>query len=100
MNSWEKFLPAITATPGSSHHKKHGQWLVGAAPFISTVLELSLSICIMMNPLPVPRKMKISTVGPSHHGLSDRPRTSLVGTVALLLPSPHEAPRIPSSRRD
>lgn len=100
MNSWEKFLPAITATPGSVHHKKHRQWLVGAAPFISTALELSLSICIMMNPLPVPRKRKISMIGPTHHGLSDGPRTNLVGTMSLLLPSPREAPCIPSSHRD
>ena len=100
MNSWEKFLPAITATPGSGHQEKHWQRLVGAEPFISTGLELSLSIRIMMNPSPVSRKRKILLVSPSHHRLLDGPRTGLVGTMPLLQPWPCESPRILSSGRD
>lgn len=39
-------------------------------------------------------------VSPSHLGLSDGPRTGLVGTVPLLQPSPRESLCILSSSRD
>lgn len=100
MNSWEKFLPAITAMPGSGHREKHWQRLVGAESFISSGLELSWSIRVMMNPSPVPRKREIFTVSPSHPGLLDGPRTGPAGTVPLLQPLPCESLCILSSSRD
>lgn len=93
----EKFLPEIM--PGSGHQGRTCQKLLGAEPFISTGLQLFLSICITMNPSPVTRKEKIFMVSPSHHGLSHGPRTGLARTIPLLQPLPCQLPHIPSSSR-
>lgn len=59
MNSWEKFLPAITARPGCG-------WQ-GLNLYFHQ-LELFLSICTMMNPFLVPRTGKYSWLAPATTG--------------------------------